>query len=95
MPDATTPPPFALSKLRLVEALDARGLLAAFDTFLAASLAFRLRWCAAQEIQSDNAAFSAAFAAFAAAADLSAEDAAAILDESRAGEAPTEPEPAT
>ena len=94
MPDESTPPPFALSKLRLVEALDARGLLPAFDTFLAASLAFRLRWCAAQDIQSDNAAYAAAFAAFCTAANVSAEDAAAILGESRAGEAPTEPEPA-
>ena len=63
--------PFAISKFKLIEELDARGLLAAFDAFLAASLAFRMRWCAAQEIQSDNAAFVAAFAAFCSMVNLS------------------------
>lgn len=79
---------FAISKLKLVEQLDARGLLAAFDTFLSASLAFRMRWCAAQEIQSDNAAFVSAFEAFCSTANLTAEDADAILAASRAGEVP-------
>lgn len=79
--------PFAISKFNLIEELDARGLLAAFDDFLNASLAFRMRFYAAQELQSDNAAFVAAFSAFCALVNLSAEEATAILEASRAGEA--------
>lgn len=89
-----TPPPFALSKLKLVEALDSRGLLSAFDGFLNASLAFRMRWCAAQEIQSDNPAFVGAFAAFCSAASVSPEDGAALIEASRAGEPGAAEEPA-
>ena len=89
-----TPQPFAISKLKLVEALDDAGLLEAFDAFLAASLAFRMRWCAAQEIQSDNPAFVGAFAAFCAAASVSPEDGAALIEASRAGEPVAAEEPA-
>jgi hypothetical protein len=86
-PPAVIPPPppaaFEVSKLKLVRALRSIGLEPAFDAFLASDAIAATDWAVAQALLTDDPLLVAAMPALCQQANITSEQATAILESCR------------